>query len=460
MKKEIMITLLAAACWSSDMGAMDRTTLEQKWQQLKVNFRNDPSNTLVDGFLKDLCSFGSLHRLEMDDKRYAQEIKKFSDEANAIPGLNDYIISSYRKERIDSSWMRKYDISISSQHSLLPELRYFQPASFSPDGSKIVILSDQGKATIWNAQTGILEHTLEPGYFKSFFVPDEGAKSAEFSTDGNKIVTGHVTVANVWNANTGALEHTLKPGSSVDVAFFTASRNEIKTICSDGTVTTWNATSGKLEKNFKIDQFSGVKKVTFSKDGSKILTILGSAAHIFNSDTGTLESTLNVSQKVSSAALSPNGTQVVTLDSDGSLAIYSVVGNREPKEIKLTKPKATSRVSFSANGKDIFTFIGTFVYIFDAETLARKSAVFPPVTDGRLNWMYWAILSPKEDMIVASAFRITVIQKMPVKNIEQLLFFEYLPNRRVAWKRGWGRTVMDTYSPEEKALIKQAFHTK
>eukprot|EP01048_Picozoa_sp_COSAG05_P024089 COSAG05_NODE_5505_length_1157_cov_2.094518_1_plen_129_part_00 len=61
-------------------------------------------------------------------------------------------------------------------------LDYVNPASFSPDGTKIVSGSDDTTVRIWDAVSGDCEQTLE-GHSRD-------VTSASFSPDGTKVVSG------------------------------------------------------------------------------------------------------------------------------------------------------------------------------------------------------------------------------------------------------------------------------
>ena len=141
-----------------------------------------------------------------------------------------------------------------------------QSASFSPDGSKVVTISGYDrKVEIWNAATGVLEHTLE----KEF-------KLASISVDGSKVVTAswYGGKVEIWNAATGALEHTLEKSGTSDFASvsFSSDGRKIVTASRDGMVEIWNAATGALEHTLK-DNASRLDSASFSVDGSKIMTM-------------------------------------------------------------------------------------------------------------------------------------------------------------------------------------------
>jgi tricorn protease-like protein len=191
-------------------------------------------------------------------------------------------------------------------------------ASFSPDGSKIVTSYDFGTAKIWNAQTGALERTLA-GHTGN-------VKSASFSPDGSKIVTASWDrTAKIWNANTGAEEHTLVGHRSVvKSASFSPDGSKIVTASGDGTAMIWNAQTGALEHTIGHN-FEVLNSASFSPDSSKVVTACYSGrVKIWNATTGTFEHRLEGHNlEVNSASYSPDGSKIVTASNDRTAKIWN-----------------------------------------------------------------------------------------------------------------------------------------
>ena len=106
-------------------------------------------------------------------------------------------------------------------HSDVVTLEGKGPASFSPDGSRVLTRSQDGSAKVWDSKTGAEILTIK--------LPTGRVESAEFSPDGSRIVTttDYLTVkigrdesmivtesdfksVKIWEARTGAEIHTLK----------------------------------------------------------------------------------------------------------------------------------------------------------------------------------------------------------------------------------------------------------
>ncbi len=138
---------------------------------------------------------------------------------------------------------------------------------FSPDGSKIVTLSDDNLARIWDTVTG---QTLN--IFTC--LADNIISSAIFSPDGSKLVTAirWNNSAKIWDAQTGQpLYDLVGHTDQINSALFSPDGKYIVTASLDKTVKVWDAATGKL-----IDTLEGhgyaVKSAIFSQNCKEIVT--------------------------------------------------------------------------------------------------------------------------------------------------------------------------------------------
>jgi WD40 repeat protein len=101
-------------------------------------------------------------------------------------------------------------------------------AEFSPNGLKVVTVSDDHKGRVWNARTG---RQLQVLVGHSFPV-----NAGSFSPDGHWIVTASQFTAGLWNANTGQLLFYLVGHTArLTGASFSAMGNWVLTGSQDGT---------------------------------------------------------------------------------------------------------------------------------------------------------------------------------------------------------------------------------
>jgi WD40 repeat protein len=195
-------------------------------------------------------------------------------------------------------------------------------AAFSPDGSRLAVVTNNDTTEVFSSQTGLLLRTLNPKHFFSLSV-------AVFSPSGGQILTGDDNgQVEVWNAATGHEMQVLgKPGPAVNDVEFNQSGSEFVTASDSGVVTVWSAHGYRPVRS--IDACPSPSTASFSPDGSKIVIACGNGgAPVFATATGqqlTVLQGANVGE-VNSAAFSPNGARIVTTwdaDNTGGVNIWS-----------------------------------------------------------------------------------------------------------------------------------------
>lgn len=153
-------------------------------------------------------------------------------------------------------------------------------ASFTPDGRRLVTVSDDHTARVWDAQTGAPLWTLR-GH-------GGPVRFAAFSRDGRYVVTTSPDkTARVWDVETGRDIAVLKGHSSnVLTAAFSPDGRQVVTASVDNTARVWEALSGKQIHN--LDQHTKpVRDAIFTPDGKNIVTISDdSTARLWDAATG------------------------------------------------------------------------------------------------------------------------------------------------------------------------------
>jgi len=153
-------------------------------------------------------------------------------------------------------------------------------ASFTPDGRRLVTVSDDHTARVWDAQTGAPLWTLR-GH-------GGPVRFAAFSRDGRYVVTTSPDkTARVWDVETGRDVAVLKGHSSnVLTAAFSPDGRQVVTASVDNTARVWEALSGKQIHN--LDQHTKpVRDAIFTPDGKDIVTISDdSTARLWDAATG------------------------------------------------------------------------------------------------------------------------------------------------------------------------------
>jgi WD40 repeat protein/predicted Ser/Thr protein kinase len=262
----------------------------------------------------------------------------------------------------------------SSVLTLMQQSVEVNSVAFSPDGSKIVtgngfayygtVGDRSGAVCLWDARTGRRIRELKAHY---------GAKvwAIEFSPDGSRIVSGSLDgTACVWDAHTGGLCFRLKRQSSeVRSVAFSPDGSRIAAAIADGTVRIWDVRTGSDILAFKAHR-DVAESVAFSADGSRIVTGgWDKTARIWDARTGSRLLELNGhSDRVTSVAFSPDTLHVVTGSLDKTGRVWNTHTGSLVLELKGHSDRVTS-VAFSPDSSRIVT--GSFdntAQVWDAWT--------------------------------------------------------------------------------------------
>jgi WD40 repeat protein len=242
-------------------------------------------------------------------------------------------------------------------------------AAFSPDGTRIVTggggFEEPFQAKVWDARTGVFLFDLKG------FPPIKGFQgvSVAFSPDSKRIVTaGGDNTARVWNATSGALQLELKePAGEVRCAAFSPDGTQIATAYGageTGCVKVLDARTGKALLHWKAHEFA-VTCLAFSPDGTRILTGgPDQAVKVWDVRTGTLLlAAKGMISRESSAAFSPDGKRIVAGRDDGTARVLNEQTGEVLRELKgrplvvpvRASPTGVVSVAFSPDGTRIVT---------------------------------------------------------------------------------------------------------
>jgi WD40 repeat protein len=202
----------------------------------------------------------------------------------------------------------------------------------SPDARTLAVVTRENKTELWNTETGKLIARLEGRIFQHYDYSDIKIISG-FSSDSRRLITISGKRIKVWDAATGRLAIAL-PGvdDEVSSAVFSPDGKIIATGGKYGTVSLWNAVSGKLLLSFdaysikrysrwrivsRLFQLSTNVDLSFSPSGNSILTTLfDQPAKKWNVQTGKLEAAWGESGFY--ARFSPSGRYVLTGNLQGT----------------------------------------------------------------------------------------------------------------------------------------------
>jgi WD40 repeat protein len=199
----------------------------------------------------------------------------------------------------------------------------FEGFSFSSDGRLIVTGTRDGKAQIWDANTGAPRGPA--------LVHQGVVNSAEFSLDGKRVVTASEDkTAQVWDTKSGqTIGRPLRHGDVVSTAGLSPDGTRVLTVSADGGSALWDVQTGRVL--FKLRQGQDVVIVAqLSPDGKRAVTgMQDGTARIWNLETGTALAALTGHDKtIEHVQFSPEGKRVVTASSDGTARIWDAQSGR------------------------------------------------------------------------------------------------------------------------------------
>jgi WD40 repeat protein len=245
---------------------------------------------------------------------------------------------------------------------------------FSPDGSRIATASD--RVRLWNADGKLLET----------FADDSSGGIAVFSPDGNSILTrsGAGNVLRLWRLSDGnPLASFAGHTNDIRTAEFSPDGKQVLTASLDDTARLWNTDGEQLalvEGHFtKGRELDRVRSATFSLDGSRILTRANDGtARLWTADFTPL-AVIHPMHLDKSVLLSPNGTRILTMtqsnDALNNLSSFSTY------EAQLWTDDGGLVANLSGHSEKIesaaFSPDGNRVVTASADNTARVWEVFP-----------------------------------------------------------------------------------
>jgi WD40 repeat protein len=224
--------------------------------------------------------------------------------------INKIIFSPDNKKVItvsDDQTARIWDANTGMLLSVLSSNNAIDGAALSPEGSTIVTYGEVSQVKLWNLNKGT--------YIRQF---GKGAiywgKMAQFNPDGKKLLVVSGSRVNIFDVESGTLLHELGLHSGfVNSAFFNSDGTRILTASNDGTAIIWNIMTGDSIHTLK-GHTGEIEYAEFSKDDNKIVTASkDSTVKIWNSKTGKLIITLRGhTNDVARAYFSPDGTKILS----------------------------------------------------------------------------------------------------------------------------------------------------
>jgi WD40 repeat protein/serine/threonine protein kinase len=237
-------------------------------------------------------------------------------------------------------------------------------ATFSPDGARIASTSADGTARLWDTAKGTCLATLtghEGPIYLSAFSPD-GRVLATASGDGT---------ARTWDAATGAAARILAGHAGLVASLqFSPDGRRLVTASADGTARVWDAETGETLATLE-GHGKEVLVARFSPDGTQVVTgSLDATGRVFDAGSGATIARLDGHEEsIPSVRFSPDGTRVLTASADKTARIWDAATGAPLVEIRDHGVPLFS-AEFSPDGRRVLTasLLDPVARVWDAAT--------------------------------------------------------------------------------------------
>jgi WD40 repeat protein len=191
-------------------------------------------------------------------------------------------------------------------------------AVYSSDGTRILTASADGTSRIWDATTGELL-VIFPGH-------DGAVTSANFSRDGKFVVTSSEDkLVRLLDAKTGDRLNIFAGHTGwIFNASFSPDGKKIVSASADGTVRVWDILSGRTLILIPVRD-GWAMSANFSGDNDKVIVgVQNGSVKVYNLMGNVLRTFAGHHGMINGAALSRDGTRIVTATADNSARIWDL----------------------------------------------------------------------------------------------------------------------------------------
>ncbi|HQR08570.1 MAG TPA: serine/threonine-protein kinase [Gemmatales bacterium] len=179
---------------------------------------------------------------------------------------------------------------------------------------------------------------------------------AEFSPNGNYLLTASGIMAQVWDASTGKpIYPPIKHQGNVRIATYSPNGRQAMTLSNIGTVQVWELDTGKAVIPPMRHQ-TLVLSAMFSPDGRRVVSAsIDKTARVWDATTGIqITPAMTHHSAVNHASFSPESRRVVTASLDGTARIWNAISG-EQMAPALQHQAAVFHASFSPDGRRVVT---------------------------------------------------------------------------------------------------------
>lgn len=246
-------------------------------------------------------------------------------------------------------------------------------AAWSPDGKRIVSVSNDTSAQVWAAASG--DHLFTyPGHA-------DRVNAVAWSPDGKRIASASSdSTVQVWEADVGICLFTCRGHSqAVRAVAWSLDGKRIASASDDTTVKVWDATDGHHLFTFHCHS-AWVRALSWSPDGKRIVST-GDDSTILVWDVTTRRNMFfskNVyrghSQTVRAVAWSPSGSLIASGSDDKTVQVWDVA-SRKPALIYQEHADGLHAVAWSPDGRSIASAGGSRINYYAENTVRIWDAV-------------------------------------------------------------------------------------
>lgn len=217
--------------------------------------------------------------------------------------------------------------------------------AFNHDGTKLATASVDRTVKLWDTQSGKALQTFT-GHTNSVL-------SVAFGGGGKRIATGSVdNTARLWDADSGQSLRTFTGHQDSVTGVALSIDGRLLTGSMDRTARLWELSTETPLLTFGSAIVSQVTAARFSLDASRIVTISGGVAVIWDSLSGSeIRRFSGHGAKLSAIAFSPNGKLLATAGDDKTAKLWDVNDTDKPLRSFGGYASSITAVSFSHDGK-------------------------------------------------------------------------------------------------------------
>ncbi|MFE3034071.1 helix-turn-helix domain-containing protein [Streptomyces canus] len=192
-------------------------------------------------------------------------------------------------------------------------------AVFSPDGTRLAVVSRQGAVHLLNLSTGAQHIAARPDH-------DGTIRRMAFTPDGRTLAVVDIEAdgdqVRLLDVATGRTRRTIKQGTQrLSSLAFSPDGHTLTTVSgSRGSVKMWDARSGRLQDSFSVG--GPVASLAFSTDARTLAASGPSGVQLWDLATGQARLTLPT-RSPEAVAFSPDG-RTLAIGTDGSVGLWSV----------------------------------------------------------------------------------------------------------------------------------------